>query len=71
MCNIEFGQGRVDRVDIDFVSGPTRTGTFNPPSAALVAEKEQFGSSPRTPLVRQPPATVAAGDAPPIGCRAR
>ena len=46
-CYIEFGAGRVGSVDIDFLSGPTRTGKFNPPSAALVAEKEQFGSSRR------------------------
>jgi len=47
-CYIEFGGGRVGSVDIDFLSGPSRTGTFNPPSAALVAEKERFGSSRRT-----------------------
>jgi sulfide:quinone oxidoreductase len=46
-CYIEFGGGRVGRVDIDFLSGPTRTGTFNAPSAALVAEKKHFGSSRR------------------------
>jgi sulfide:quinone oxidoreductase len=46
-CYIEFGAGRVGRVDIDFLSGPTRTGTFNAPSAALVAEKEHFGASRR------------------------
>jgi hypothetical protein len=46
-CYIEFGGGRVGRVDIDFLSGPTKTGTFNPPSRALVAEKEHFGSSRR------------------------
>jgi sulfide:quinone oxidoreductase len=46
-CYIEFGRGRVGSVDIDFLSGPTRTGTFNPPSPALVAEKERFGSSRR------------------------
>ena len=34
-------------MDIDFLSGPERTGTFNAPSAALVAEKEHFGSSRR------------------------
>jgi sulfide:quinone oxidoreductase len=45
---IEFGQGRVGSVDIDFLSGPTRTGTFHAPSAAVVAEKEHFGSSRRT-----------------------
>ena len=46
-CYIEFGAGRVGSVDIDFLSGPSRTGTFNAPSAALVAEKEHFGSSRR------------------------
>jgi sulfide:quinone oxidoreductase len=47
-CYIEFGRGRVGSVDIDFLSGPTRTGSFNAPSAALVAEKEHFGTSRRT-----------------------
>jgi sulfide:quinone oxidoreductase len=46
-CYIEFGSGRVGSVDIDFLSGPSRTGTFNPPSAAKVAEKEAFGSTRR------------------------
>jgi sulfide:quinone oxidoreductase len=47
-CYIEFGSGRVGRVDIDFLSGPSRTGTLEPPSPALVAEKQHFGSSRRT-----------------------
>jgi sulfide:quinone oxidoreductase len=46
-CYIEFGGGRVGSVDIDFLSGSGPTGTFNPPSAGLVAEKERFGSSRR------------------------
>jgi sulfide:quinone oxidoreductase len=46
-CYIEFGGGRVGSVDIDFLSGPERTGHFNPPSEALVADKERFGSSRR------------------------
>lgn len=46
-CYIEFGAGRVGSVDIDFLSGPTRTGSFNAPSAAMVAAKEHFGSSRR------------------------
>jgi sulfide:quinone oxidoreductase len=46
-CYIEFGRGRIGSVDIDFLSGPTRTGTFNAPSAAQMAEKERFGSSRR------------------------
>jgi sulfide:quinone oxidoreductase len=47
-CYIEFGAGRVGRVDVDFLSGEKPTGTFQAPSDALVAEKEQFGSSRRT-----------------------
>jgi len=46
-CYIEFGSGRVGRVDIDFLSGPKRTGVFQEPSAVLVAEKKLFGSSRR------------------------
>ncbi|HZN89763.1 MAG TPA: FAD-dependent oxidoreductase [Thermoleophilaceae bacterium] len=46
-CYIEFGGGLVGRVDIDFLSGPTKTGTFNEPSTALAAEKVHFGSSRR------------------------
>lgn len=46
-CYIEFGSGRVGRVDIDFLSGPGRTGSYHAPSAALVEEKRYFGSSRR------------------------
>jgi sulfide:quinone oxidoreductase len=46
-CYIEFGAGRVGRVDVDFLSGPKPTGTLREPSAALVAEKVHFGSSRR------------------------
>jgi sulfide:quinone oxidoreductase len=46
-CYIEFGAGRVGRVDIDFLTGPKPSGSFNAPSAALVAEKHEFGSSRR------------------------
>jgi sulfide:quinone oxidoreductase len=46
-CYIEFGEGRIGGVDIDFLSGPEKTGTFKAPSAALIAEKERFGSSRR------------------------
>jgi sulfide:quinone oxidoreductase len=44
-CYIEFGAGRVGRVDVDFLSGPKPTGTFREPSTALVTEKHVFGSS--------------------------
>jgi sulfide:quinone oxidoreductase len=46
-CYIEFGAGRVGRVDVDFLSGPKPTGAFQTPSGELVREKEQFGSSRR------------------------
>ncbi len=44
-CYIEFGEGRIGSVDIDFLSGPTKTGTFHAPSEALMADKQRFGSS--------------------------
>ncbi len=46
-CYIEFGGGRVGRVDVDFLSGPKPTGVFREPSQALVRDKQQFGSSRR------------------------
>jgi len=46
-CYIEFGEGRVGRVDVDFLSAPKPTGTFQEPSSAIVAEKQEFGSSRR------------------------
>jgi sulfide:quinone oxidoreductase len=46
-CYIEFGGGRVGRVDIDFLGGPKPTGTFREPSTALVTEKHDFGASRR------------------------
>jgi len=46
-CYIEFGHGRIGSVDIDFLSGSSRTGVFNPPSTDLVVEKERFGASRR------------------------
>jgi sulfide:quinone oxidoreductase len=47
-CYIEFGRNRVARIDVDFFSGPKPTGTFNPPSEELRADKEHFGSSRRS-----------------------
>jgi len=46
-CYIEFGGGRVGRVDVDFLSGPAPAGSFIQPSVALVGEKQHFGSSRR------------------------
>lgn len=44
-CYIEFGEGRVGRVDVDFFSGPKPQGIHHEPSEMLVADKNQFGSS--------------------------
>jgi sulfide:quinone oxidoreductase len=44
-CYVEFGHGQVGRVDVDFLSGPKPTGTFQPPSVRLVEEKVHFGRS--------------------------
>ena len=46
-CYIQFGMDSVGRVDVDFFSGPSPTGTFVEPSAALTLEKAEFGSSRR------------------------
>ena len=47
-CYIEFGGERIGRVDVDFFSNPDGpTGTYYPPSVALRADKEHFGSSRR------------------------
>ncbi len=44
-CYLEFGSEGVARVDVEFLVGPKPTGTFQPASEALVAEKEHFASS--------------------------
>jgi len=44
-CYIEFGAGRVGRVDVDFFSGPKPTGTYHAPDLASRAHKEHFGAS--------------------------
>jgi len=46
-CYIEFGGGRIGKVEVDFFSGPKPTGTYHEPSVALRADKENFGSSRR------------------------
>jgi sulfide:quinone oxidoreductase len=47
-CYIEFGAGRIGRVDVDFFSDPEGpTGTYYEPSIDLRAHKELFGSSRR------------------------
>jgi len=46
-CYVEFGANRVGRVDIDFFSGPSPTGSLFGPSVAMAADKQHFGSSRR------------------------
>jgi sulfide:quinone oxidoreductase len=47
-CYIEFGGGRIGRVDVDFFSNPDHpVGKYYEPSVALRADKEHFGSSRR------------------------
>jgi sulfide:quinone oxidoreductase len=43
-CYIEFGGGKIARVDVDFFSGPKPTGTFQPPSELLAINKQEFGT---------------------------
>jgi len=48
VCYIEFGSGRIGRVDVDFFSDPDGpTGTYHEPSVAMRTDKENFGSSRR------------------------
>ncbi len=44
-CYIEFGHGQVGRVDVEFLTGPKPTGSFQAPSTSLLAEKREFRSS--------------------------
>jgi sulfide:quinone oxidoreductase len=46
-CYIEFGGGLVGRVDVDFLSGPSPTGTLAGPSLEIAVEKRVFGSTRR------------------------
>lgn len=46
-CYIEFGGGRIGKVEIDFFSGPKPTGRYHEPSVAMRAEKDKFGFSRR------------------------
>jgi sulfide:quinone oxidoreductase len=45
ICYIEFGNGQVGKVNVDFFSGPAPKGTHTDASEMLVTEKEHFGSS--------------------------
>jgi sulfide:quinone oxidoreductase len=45
ICYVEFGDGRVGKVNVDFFSGPSPFGTYTEASVDLVADKQFFGSS--------------------------
>ena len=45
ICYVEFGDGRVGKVNVDFFSGPSPFGCYSEASADLVADKQEFGSS--------------------------
>ena len=44
-CYVEFGHDQVARVNVTFLSGQPPVGGFDDPSAAIAAEKAEFGSS--------------------------
>jgi sulfide:quinone oxidoreductase len=46
-CYIEFGGGRVGKVEVDFFSGPKPTSIYHAPRADLRADKQSFTSSRR------------------------
>ncbi len=46
-CYIEFGGGRIGKVEVDFFSGPKPTGTYHAPSLELRRDKEAFGAARR------------------------
>jgi sulfide:quinone oxidoreductase len=45
VCYMEFGRDQVAKVDVTFVSGSAPVGDMEGPSAALVADKTDFGTS--------------------------
>lgn len=45
VCYIEFGEGRVGQVSVDFFSGPVPAGRYTTASVDLAIDKEHFGTS--------------------------
>jgi sulfide:quinone oxidoreductase len=45
MCYLEFGADLVGRVEVTFLSGQAPVGTLDGPSAAIAADKVEFGTS--------------------------
>jgi sulfide:quinone oxidoreductase len=46
-CYMEYGQGMIGKVEVNFLGGPTTTAELYPPSVTLRGEKKAFGSSRR------------------------
>ncbi len=46
-CYLEFGGGRVGKVEANFLGGPALTAHLVGPSTDLAAEKEEFGATRR------------------------
>jgi sulfide:quinone oxidoreductase len=46
-CYVEFGDGLVGKVEVNFLGGPTAMGRILPPSRELAAEKHAFGATRR------------------------
>jgi len=46
-CFVEFGDGRVGWVDLDFLTGPQPASVYHEPSIARRVDKEQFGATRR------------------------
>ncbi len=46
-CYIEFGDKRVGKVEVNFLSAPKPTGSFSQPTADLVKAKAAFASTRR------------------------
>jgi sulfide:quinone oxidoreductase len=46
-CYVEFGSGRVAKVQVNFLGGPSPVATVEGPSEELAAEKEAFGPTRR------------------------
>jgi sulfide:quinone oxidoreductase len=45
LCYLEFGHGQIAKVDVTFVSGEAPHGKLEGPSAALLADKANFGTT--------------------------
>ncbi|SNS37267.1 NAD(P)/FAD-dependent oxidoreductase [Antarctobacter heliothermus] len=47
-CHIEFGDGRIARADVDFLTGPKLRATYQPPSLDSRAHKDAFDADRRS-----------------------